>query len=58
MGSFLLVSTMKLTLTAVDDAIGSKILYLQAFGRPMVIINDVKIAQDLLEKRSALYSSR
>lgn len=38
--------------------VGSKIFYLEAFDQSMVIINDVKIAQDLLDKRSALYSSR
>lgn len=38
--------------------VGSKLLYLGAFGESMVSINDVKIAQDLLDKRSALYSSR
>ncbi|KAF5360644.1 hypothetical protein D9756_005134 [Leucocoprinus leucothites] len=37
---------------------GSKLLYLEALGQPMLIINDIRIAQDLLEKRSALYSSR
>ncbi|KAJ3573940.1 hypothetical protein NP233_g2114 [Leucocoprinus birnbaumii] len=38
--------------------LGSKIMYLEALGQPMLIINDINIAQDLLEKRSALYSSR
>ncbi|KAF5360606.1 hypothetical protein D9756_005151 [Leucocoprinus leucothites] len=38
--------------------LGSKLLYLEALGQPMLIINDIRIAQDLLEKRSALYSSR
>ncbi|KAF5346780.1 hypothetical protein D9756_010416 [Leucocoprinus leucothites] len=38
--------------------IGSKIFYLKAFNQNIVVINDVKIAQDLLDKRSALYSSR
>ncbi|KAF5360986.1 hypothetical protein D9756_005147 [Leucocoprinus leucothites] len=38
--------------------LGSKLLYLEALGQPMLIINDISIAQDLLEKRSALYSSR
>lgn len=33
-------------------------MYLEALGRPLLIINDYGVAQDLLEKRSALYSSR
>jgi hypothetical protein len=37
---------------------GSKIMYVEAFGQPIIVINDVRIASDLLEKRSALYSSR
>ncbi|EKM75591.1 hypothetical protein AGABI1DRAFT_79751 [Agaricus bisporus var. burnettii JB137-S8] len=36
----------------------SKILHFQVFGQSMVVINDLKIAQDLLDKRSAVYSSR
>jgi hypothetical protein len=38
--------------------VGSKILYLEALGQSIIVINDITIAQDLLEKRSALYSSR
>ncbi|KAJ3567140.1 hypothetical protein NP233_g6558 [Leucocoprinus birnbaumii] len=37
---------------------GSKILFLEALGRPMLIVNDLDMARDLLEKRSAFYSSR
>jgi hypothetical protein len=37
---------------------GTKMIYLEVLGRPLLIINDVGIAQDLLDKRSALYSSR
>lgn len=33
-------------------------MYLEAFGEPIIIINDMNIAKDLLEKRSTLYSSR
>ncbi len=36
----------------------SKIVYLEALGRPMLVVNDANIAKDLLEKRSGLYSSR
>jgi hypothetical protein len=37
---------------------GSKIVYMEAFGLPIIAINDVDIANDLLDKRSAIYSSR
>ncbi|KAF9449661.1 cytochrome P450 [Macrolepiota fuliginosa MF-IS2] len=33
-------------------------VFLKVFDRSMIVINDVKVAQDLLDKRSALYSSR
>jgi hypothetical protein len=33
-------------------------LYLEAIGQPLLVVNDYCIAQDLLDKRSALYSSR
>jgi len=38
--------------------IGSKIMYLEALGQSIVVINDITIAQDLLDKRSTIYSSR
>lgn len=38
--------------------IGSKIMYLEALGQSIIIINDITIAQDLLDKRSTIYSSR
>ncbi|KXN84167.1 O-methylsterigmatocystin oxidoreductase [Leucoagaricus sp. SymC.cos] len=38
--------------------LGTKIMYMEALGRPMIVLNDITMAQDLLEKRSALYSSR
>ncbi|KXN82008.1 O-methylsterigmatocystin oxidoreductase [Leucoagaricus sp. SymC.cos] len=41
-----------------ERKLDSKIMYVEAFGQPLVIINDARIASDLLEKRSALYSSR
>ncbi|KAJ3563543.1 hypothetical protein NP233_g8874 [Leucocoprinus birnbaumii] len=40
------------------DRLGSKILYLEAFGQSIVVLNDFRMASDLLDKRSALYSSR
>lgn len=33
-------------------------MYLEALGRPIIVINDINMAKDLLEKRSGLYSSR
>ncbi|XP_006457266.1 hypothetical protein AGABI2DRAFT_212609 [Agaricus bisporus var. bisporus H97] len=41
-----------------SDKFGSKILYLEAFGQPIILLNDVQTGVDLLEKRSAKYSSR
>ncbi|KXN82009.1 O-methylsterigmatocystin oxidoreductase [Leucoagaricus sp. SymC.cos] len=41
-----------------ERKLGSKIMYVEAFGQPIVVVNDACIASDLLEKRSALYSSR
>ncbi|KAF9451150.1 cytochrome P450 [Macrolepiota fuliginosa MF-IS2] len=41
-----------------ERKLGSKIMYLEAFGRSIIVINDAQIAKELLEKRSALYSSR
>ncbi|KAJ3567440.1 hypothetical protein NP233_g6373 [Leucocoprinus birnbaumii] len=38
--------------------LGTKIIYLEALGQPMIVLNDAAIAQELLEKRSAVYSSR
>ncbi|KAJ3554403.1 hypothetical protein NP233_g12428 [Leucocoprinus birnbaumii] len=38
--------------------LGSKMLYVEAMGHHIVVLNDVQIAVDLLEKRSAIYSSR
>ncbi|KXN82035.1 O-methylsterigmatocystin oxidoreductase [Leucoagaricus sp. SymC.cos] len=38
--------------------LGSKIIYLEAMGKPIIVLNDLTMAQELLDKRSALYSSR
>ncbi|KAF5346731.1 hypothetical protein D9756_010407 [Leucocoprinus leucothites] len=38
--------------------LGSKIVYVEAMGQPIVVINDAQIASDLLDKRSTIYSSR
>ncbi|KAF7782114.1 hypothetical protein Agabi119p4_1490 [Agaricus bisporus var. burnettii] len=42
----------------VGKKLRAKLLYYEVFGRPIIVINDVHVAQDLLEKRSAIYSSR
>ena len=34
------------------------IMHVNALGMPIIIVNDVKIATDLLDKKSALYSDR
>ncbi|KAI0028090.1 cytochrome P450 [Vararia minispora EC-137] len=34
------------------------IIYLSVLGQPMVIVNSAQIAQDLLDKRSSIYSDR
>ncbi|KAJ7033902.1 putative monooxygenase [Mycena alexandri] len=34
------------------------IVYLEAFGKPLVLLNSSKVAKDLLEQRSAIYSDR
>ncbi|KAF9449669.1 cytochrome P450 [Macrolepiota fuliginosa MF-IS2] len=36
----------------------TNILYLEAFGQPIVVLTDLRAAQDLLDKRSSLYSGR
>ncbi|XP_006455052.1 hypothetical protein AGABI2DRAFT_209318 [Agaricus bisporus var. bisporus H97] len=38
--------------------LGAKFLYYEVFNQPIIVINDVQVAQELLEKRSAIYSSR
>ncbi|KZT11606.1 cytochrome P450 [Laetiporus sulphureus 93-53] len=34
------------------------IIYLQVFSQPLVVLNSATVAQDLLDKRSAIYSDR
>lgn len=34
------------------------IIYLSVFGRPIIVINSVEDARELLDKRGALYSER
>jgi hypothetical protein len=41
------------------DFIGpGDIIYLNAFGQPMVILNSQKVAADLLDRRAGIYSDR
>ncbi|KAF9443824.1 cytochrome P450 [Macrolepiota fuliginosa MF-IS2] len=40
------------------DKLGTKIIYMEALGQPIIVLNDIRMAEDLLEKRSGLYSSR
>ncbi|KAF5346778.1 hypothetical protein D9756_010410 [Leucocoprinus leucothites] len=41
-----------------EKKLGSKIMYVEALGQPFIVINDARIASELLDKRSAIYSSR
>lgn len=34
------------------------IVYVEAFGQPLLYVNSYAVAVDLLDKRSAIYSSR
>jgi hypothetical protein len=45
--------TCPFTLPATGD-----VVYFQVFGRPMVVLNTLRAAQDLMEKRSLNYSCR
>lgn len=33
-------------------------MYIKIFKQPMIIINDLQAARDLLDKRSSIYSDR
>ncbi len=39
-------------------AVTGDMVYFQIFGRPMVVLNTLRAAQDLMEKRSLNYSCR
>ena len=41
----------------VDTVIGD-VNYLEVLGQPLVVLNSYRACKDLLEKRSAIYSSR
>lgn len=47
-----------LPLTWLRYVTDTNILYLEAFGQPIVVLDDLRTAQDLLDKRSSIYSSR
>jgi len=38
--------------------LGSKIIYLEVFGQPIVVLNSAQAGKDLLDKRSSTYSNR
>ncbi|KAF9449666.1 cytochrome P450 [Macrolepiota fuliginosa MF-IS2] len=40
------------------NQLGTKIIYVELLGRPLIVLNDIRMAKDLLERRSGLYSSR
>ncbi|KAL9708633.1 hypothetical protein Ac2012v2_008181 [Leucoagaricus gongylophorus] len=40
------------------DQLGSKIIYIEVFGQPIVVLNSAQAGTDLLDKRSSIYSSR
>ncbi|KAF9447962.1 cytochrome P450 [Macrolepiota fuliginosa MF-IS2] len=40
------------------DRLGTKILYMEALGQPIIVLNDAHVARELLERRSGLYSGR
>ena len=48
----------KITLLLAYDVLGSDIIYLEGPGLSLIVLNSVKSVTDLLEKRSAIYSSR
>lgn len=41
-----------------DERLPGDLIYLENLGKPMLIINSYEIAVELLERRSAIYSSR
>lgn len=40
------------------DIIKGDIIHVDVFGQPFLIVSSLKIAEDLLEKRSSIYSDR
>lgn len=48
----------QMTLLRANDVLGSDIIYLEGPGLSLIVLNSVKSVTDLLDKRSAIYSSR
>ena len=48
----------KITLLRAHDVQGSEIIHLEGPGLSLIVLNSVQSATDLLDKRSAIYSSR
>ena len=46
------------SLTAAESQPAGDIVYIKIFKQPMIIINDLQAARDLLDKRSSIYSDR
>ena len=44
--------------SVVDNALLGKIMHVDIFGQSFIILNSSKIARDLMEKRSSIYSDR
>ena len=42
----------------IDVYYSGDVVYLNVLGQPMVVLNSLQAAQDLLDKRSANYSDR
>ncbi|CAE6365210.1 unnamed protein product [Rhizoctonia solani] len=47
-----------LDFSKIGEQLGSDIIFLKVFGQQMVVLNSLKAASDLLEKRSGIYSDR
>ena len=50
--------SVKITLLRAHDVLGSDIIHLEGPGLSLIVLNSVKSVTDLLDKRSAIYSSR
>jgi len=58
LGSVTLPKTFQWLTYAQWKAIYGDIIYLRVFGNPIMVINSFEVAEELLEKRSSIYSSR
>lgn len=41
-----------------DSGVGSDVIYIHMFGKPVIVLNSMQAANDLFEKRSSIYSDR